>query len=305
VKILNLKLTFLLFALFLVQASCIKKTIVVPENQRLLPTKDATHAQLLEFLTQRSEQIKSLAATVLLDLSKGGAKSGALDEYRQTRGSVVIDRPNHIRVQVQMPLVGTTVATMASDGQQYRLYIPIKNQFAIQDVNAPVDPKNSLSSLRPQIFLDGLFVDIRNYLNKVGVKPGFEEAVLGVHSYYVVQFFATEGSELQLLEKIWIDRTDLEVSRKQIFGKDGRLETDVEFQDYRREGDIPYPKSIMIRRPIEDLAVKLTFERTTMNQPLDAKVFDLQRPEGTEILKLNTVSGSETQRISDSEAQRR
>jgi hypothetical protein len=209
-----------------------------------------------------------------------------LDEYRETRGYVFVDRPSHIRVQVQMPIVLTTVAIMVSDGQQYRLSIPIKNQFAIEDVKAPISAKSSLSNLRPQIFLDGLFVDVMPYLNKDSIKALFEEAVVGVHSYYVFSFFDLASSEPQLLEKLWIDRTNLDVSRKQIFGREGRLETDVEYQDYHHEDGIPYPKIIVIHRPIEDFSVKLTLLQTTMNEKLDAEIFELPRPEGSELVQL-------------------
>jgi hypothetical protein len=178
---------------------------------------------------------------------------------------------------------------MVSDGQQYKLSIPVKNQFAVQDVSAPIDPKNSLSALRPQIFLDGLFVDTKRYVDKPSVKPGFEEAVDGIHSYYVVNFYDTSSPELELLEKIWIDRQDLEVVRKQVFGKEGKLETDVALQEYHREGQVSYPKVIVIRRPNEDATVKITFQSTTMNQPVDAKIFDLPRPEGSELLNLTAI----------------
>src|SRR5262245_48706415 len=105
------------------QVSCIKKTIVVPEAERLLPAKNATRAELLQGLHDRSKQVETLKATVALDFTRGGAKSGVLDEYRQTKGYVLVERPAHIRIQVQMPIVLTTVAIMVSDGQEYRVSI--------------------------------------------------------------------------------------------------------------------------------------------------------------------------------------
>jgi outer membrane lipoprotein-sorting protein len=283
VKQLTLKLQLLLLSLLLVQASCIKKTTVVPQSQRLLPARTATRSELLQALQDKSKQVETLKATVGIEFSRGGAKTGVLDEYRETKGYVFVERPSHIRVQVQMPVVLTTVAVMVSDGQQYRLSIPVKNQFAIEDVNAPISPNSSLSNLRPQIFLDGLFVDITPYENKQTL---FEEAVVGTHSYYVFSFFDNSGSEPQLLQKLWIDRTDMEVSRKQIFGKDGRLETDVDYQNYVGDVGQKYPKVIVIHRPIEDFTVKMTFQQTTMNEKLDAKIFELPRPQGSELVQV-------------------
>ena len=285
-KTLGSKLQLLLLSLLLFQASCIKKTTVVPQAQRLLPAKNATRPELLQALQEHSRQISTLKATVGIDFSRGGAKSGVLDEYRETKGYVFVDRPFHIRVQVQMPIVLTTVAVMVSDGQEYRLSIPIKNQFAIENVNAPISPKSSLSNLRPQIFLDGLFVDVSRHMDKATVKALFEEAVVGIHSYYVFSFFDTANAEPELLEKIWIDRTNLDVSRKQVFSREGRLETDVEYQDYHNEDGIRYPKVIVIHRPIEDFSVRLTFQQTTMNEKLDAKIFELPQPDGSELVQL-------------------
>jgi outer membrane lipoprotein-sorting protein len=269
--------------LLLVQAGCIKKTTVVPQSERLLPARTATRSELLQALQEKSKQVETLKATVKIEFSRGGAKSGVLDEYRETKGYVFVERPSHIRVQVQMPIVLSTVAIMVSDGNQYRLSIPIKNQFAIEDVNAPISPNSSLSNLRPQIFLDGLLVDITPYENKQTL---FEEAVVGTRSYYVFSFFDSSDSEPQLLQKLWIDRTDMEVSRKQIFGKDGRLETDVDYQNYVGDEAKRYPKVIVIHRPLEDFTVKMTFEQTTMNDKLDAKVFELPRPEGSELVQV-------------------
>jgi outer membrane lipoprotein-sorting protein len=277
----------LLFLLFLlVQTSCIKKTTVVPQEQRLLPAKTASRSELLEGLHEKSKEIQTLKATVALDFSRGGPQSGVLDEYRQTKGYVFVERPSHIRIQVQMPIVLTTVATMVSDGSEYRVSIPIKNQYAVMNVDAPVNPKNSLSNLRPKIFLDGLFVDLTPYENRPSVKSLFEENVEGVRSYYIFTFVDTAGPELQPLEKIWIDRSNLEVSRKQVFGKEGKVETDVDYLNYKMRDGLAFPEVIVIHRPVEDFTVKMTFQQLAANEKLEAKVFDLPRPEGSELVPL-------------------
>lgn len=281
----SLWLKLLPLAFLLVQASCVKRTTVLPPSQRLLPAKDATEPDLLQALEQKSRQIKTLKATVALDLTRGGAKSGVLDEYRQTKGYVIVDRPCHIRVQIQLPIVLSTVATMVSDCKEYRLWIPPKNQFAIENVDAPIDASNSLTNLRPQVFLDGLFVDITPFLDRQTMKSLFNEEVEGVHSYYVFSFFE-ENPEPQLVEKLWIDRSDLEVARKQMFGKNGRLETDVDYTNYHDEGGVSFPEVITIHRPLEDLTVKMTFQQTAMNDELDAKSFNLPRPEGSQLVQL-------------------
>lgn len=269
-----------------VQSGCIKKTTRLPPDQVLLPAKTATRAELFENLRVSSGHIKTLKGSVSLDLTKGGPKSGVLDEYRQTKGYVVVERPSHIRIQVQMPLVLTTVAVMVSDGKEYKVSIPVKNQFAVRDIDAPVDPRSTFSSLRPQIFLDGLFVDISPYLDKPNIKSLFEESLDGIHSFYIFSFFDMSDAEPQLLEKIWIDRQDLRVAKKQVFGKDGRLETDVDYQEYREEGGVAVPNVIAIRRPIEDFSVRMTFTDRTINESLEAKVFELPLPEGANLVQV-------------------
>jgi hypothetical protein len=177
---------------------------------------------------------------------------------------------------------------MVSDGQEYRLSIPIKSQFAVEDINAPVSTDNSLSNLRPKVFLDAMFVDVMPYVGKPNMKAGFEEQVEGTHSYYVFSFFDTSaGDFLQPIEKIWIDRSNLQVGRKQIFAKDGTLEEEVEYQDYINNAQgIAYPKVINLHRPIEDFSVKMTFQQTTMNEKMDEKIFELPRPDGYKIVRL-------------------
>lgn len=282
----TLKAEIVLILLLLFPASCISRKRVLPEEQRLLPAKPATRAELVQDLEAKSNSIQTLQGTVSLDLSGGGAKSGVLTEYHQTTGYVVVDRPKQIRFKVVAPIVLSTIVDMVSDGGQYRVSIPVKNQFLVGDVNAPANSKTALANLRPQHLLDGLFIDVRPYLNKAQVKSVLEEAVQGRRSYYVFSFINIGGSEAQLMEKLWIDRTDMQVSRKQVFAKEGRLETDVEYLDYQSEGAESFPQTVVIQRPLEEYTVKMTFLKAAFNQKLADDTFNLERPDGSELVRL-------------------
>ena len=282
----TLKAEIVLILLLLFPASCISRKRVLPEEQRLLPAKTATRAELVQDLEAKSNSIQTLQGTVSLDLSGGGAKSGVLTEYHQTTGYVVVDRPKQIRFKVVAPIVLSTIVDMVSDGGQYRVSIPVKNQFLVGEVNAPANSKTALVNLRPQHLLDGLFIDVRPYLNKAQVKSVLEEAVQGRRSYYVFSFINIGGSEAQLMEKLWIDRTDMQVSRKQVFAKEGRLETDVEYLDYQSEGAESFPQTVVIQRPLEEYTVKMTFLKAAFNQKLADDTFNLERPDGSELVRL-------------------
>ena len=282
--ILKVQVLFILF--LLVPASCISRKRVVPEEQRLFPAQTATRTELFQELEVKSNSVQTLQGTISLDLSGGGAKSGVLTEYHQTTGYVVVDRPRHIRFKVVAPIVLSTIADMVSDGRQYRVSIPVKNQFLVGDVNGPANSKTALANLRPQHLLDGLFVDVRPYLNKPQVKSVLEETVQGRRSYYVFSFINTGGPEAQLIEKLWIDRTDMRVSRKQVFAKDGRLETDVEYLNYQSNGAESFPQTVVRQRPVEEYTVKMTFQKTTLNQKLTDDAFNLERPQGAELVQL-------------------
>lgn len=257
----------------------------------MLPAKTASKEELFQKLEENSSKIRTLMGNVVMDVSGGGKQTGVLTEYRSTTGYVFVERPHNIRVKVLLPLVLSTVADMVSDGKEYRISIPIKNQWMEGDVNVRVNSNSPIANLRPQDFLDGLFVDVTPYLNKPQIKRSFTDQSEGRHSFYVFTFMdvSGDGPEVRTLEKVWIDRSDdLKVSRKQIFGRDGRIESDVEYSNYHSEGNVQFPGTVQIYRPIEDLTLKLTFQSTKVNEKLQDNTFELPRPEGSEVLQTQT-----------------
>jgi outer membrane lipoprotein-sorting protein len=291
VKIVGSKIRFLFLAVLLAQAGCnlASRKVQIPPDQRLLPAKSATKEELFRNLEEKSREIQTFRANMTLDVSGGGSQSGVLTEYRQTSGVLLVERPHKIRIRVYAPVVLSTIADMVSDGRQYRLSIPIKNQWSEGDVNVRINSKNPIANLRPQHFLDGLFVDITPYLNNPQVKYSFNLQTENRHSYYVFTFMnvSGQGPEVETLEKLWIDRSEnLEVTRKQIFGSDGNIETDVEYSNYQKEGNVRFPQMVVIQRPVEDYTLKLTFQKTTINEKLPDSTFNLERPEGSELVQI-------------------
>ena len=191
----RIRFIFLLFSLMLAGCISVKRTRVIPQDQRLLPAKTATKEDLLQALQDKSKQVHTLKGSVTLDFSGGGSKSGVLTEYRQTTGYILVDRPQNIRIKVLAPIVASTVFDMVSDGHQYRVSIPIKNQFAVGDVDAPLNAKSPIANLRPQHLLDALFVDISSYIEKTPqqVKFLFNEQIEGRRSFYVFTFIDVSG----------------------------------------------------------------------------------------------------------------
>ncbi len=290
---LNLKFQVILALVLLGQASCISRKRVVPAAERLLPAQSATRADLIHNLEEKSKQIQTLQATVALDASGGAMKTGVLTEYRQTKGFVLVDRPSNIRIKAQAPLALATVFDMVSDGNQYRVSIPLKNKFIIGDTNAPAKDKNPILNLRPHHIVNALFVDIAPYLKNPQIRSILEETTEGRRSFYVFTFVNIASQDAELVEKIWIDRVDLQVTRKQMFAKDGKVETDVEYSQYQTQGNVPFPQVIVIRRPNDDYTLKMTFQTTTVNQKLVADAFTLERPAGSELVQLENETDRE------------
>src|SRR5262245_43636966 len=278
--------------LLLVEAGCIATKRVVPADQRPLPAKTVSRADLLTSLEEKSNQIRTLQATVALDASGGAMTTGVLTEYRQTKGFVIVDRPSHIRIKAQAPLALATVFDMVSDGKQYRVSIPIKNKFIVGNANTPGKEKNPILNLRPQHIVNALFVDVIPYLANPQVRSTLEEAIEGRRSFYVFSFINIGENTAQLMEKLWIDRTNLEVTRKQIFGTDGKIDTDVQYSGYERQGDVAFPSVILIQRPTDDYTLKMTFQKTSVNEKIAADSFNLEQPQGAELVQQAEGSGT-------------
>ena len=163
--------TVMLVLATLMMSGCISRKIRIPSDQRPLPALSKTRAELMQDLETRSKAINTLNARVTLDASGGARKTGILEEYHQTTGLILVERPGQLRMRAQVPVIGTTVFDMSSNGQQFVVSVPFKSKFLVGDPNAPAKSDNGMMNWRPRIILDALFINILPYLGDANVKP--------------------------------------------------------------------------------------------------------------------------------------
>jgi outer membrane lipoprotein-sorting protein len=274
--------------------SCgVSRTRVVPAEELRFPSMVATRGDLLEELEQASNAVRTLTATVNLTASAGALTTGQETIYRETRGFLVVERPSRIRMRGEAPLALVTVFDMVSDGETFQVSVPVQNKVVVGDTKATTVSENAILNLRPQHIMDALFVDVNAYVNSASVLPIFYEAVDGQRSFYIFEFVGSDGREPRVLEKLWIDRRDLRVSRKQIFGNAGVVETDVAYGLYEEIEGISFPHNILIERPVEDYSLTIEFNRAELNSEIEASAFLFSAPPGAELIDMRQTASDQ------------
>ena len=278
-------------AVMLLLSGCIVRRTPVPQNQRLLPAQTRSFSEIVQLLAERSQAIKSLKAVkVVFQPSAGARKKNEVMELRALDGYLLVNRPNDIHIHLSVPLLKTTLADMVSDGTEYKVWSPLNNNFYVGNADQPIQlGKLDLQLPPPKDIASAIFVDISPYLDNPGKYKLFQtEAVEGQHSYYVMRVVDIEGSSLEAhaLEEIWIDRTNMEIARQVMYGKEGAMLTDTDFSGYPSSGEVVFPRIVKIHRPGEDVNLTIQFDRAEPNVALPAEDFRLLQPDGSDLIRM-------------------
>jgi len=261
--------------------------------------KDATREELLEAYNLVARSTRTLNATVELKPTAGSKYSGVIDEYHEVKAFLLVARPAEIRVIGQAPVIGTTVFDMASDGDTFRVSIPPKNKFLVGPVAVERASSKPIENLRPQHLLDALlWPEVRK-----------EEAVLfeefnDENGRYYVLTVLRGGYQTEILRKIWFDRSDLQVTRMQIFGPKGLLLSDIRLAAWQppdgatgpsapatlSNGVASFPRTIQIERPHDDYKLDLQVAKVILNEEIPAERFKLEQPSGAELVRVGDAT---------------
>ncbi len=283
------KVQALVLASLLVMSGCaVRRTTVVPPSEQPSPALNASVSDLLKAINGWSSNIRTLEAVVNFQPTTGSVYSGVISKYHDVRGDILLKAPEMIRIQGQAPVVRTTIFDMVSDGQQFRLSIPPKNKFIIGKSSYSGPAKNQLENIRPQHILDALLIP---QVDTAQDHYFVEQSLSGNRAFYVVGLVQPgQGSEMGLRRRFWFDRSDLKLSRLQIYGAEGALVEDVTYSAYQDYNGVSYPSQINLRRIPEDYSLGITFEKATFNVELPPKAFILEKPANAEVVQLDEGS---------------
>jgi outer membrane lipoprotein-sorting protein len=261
---------------------------------------ESSEDQLLASYNSQVRAVQTLQATVDLVPSTGTTYSSVIEEYHDVPGFILAARPATVRVIGQAPVVAKNIFDMVSDGSQFRIYIPSKNTFLVGPTRLARPSSKPLENLRPQHIVEALFwPELPPSANVL-----FEEFDFAVSRYYILTLLRqTDSGKFEIARKIWYSRVDLRVSRVQLFGTGGRLDSDIEYSDWQPVAapslaaagssaassagpQTVFARDIHIWRPQDDYKLEIQIQKLTLNELISGDRFELAQPAGTDLVRV-------------------
>ena len=284
---------FLLLACVAATSGCkVKNEIKIAVSPKLLAARSADFEELLAIVNQY-EKISDLKSSGMkVTLTRGKWESGALNEYRSAPGYILLMQPSslHVVIQVSM-IVKTTVFEAVSKGDEFSAWM--------RDTNTVYKGRNSANELVSDDLPDGIPIRPDHIYKAVfpevidptepGIRISVEESADKTAKYYILSVYK-EGVPplLHTVRRIWIERSQLAISRIQSFDENGRLTGDIEYLEITRVDGFQLPLRMDIARPEDGYSLTLEFTNGSwgVNSGLDDDSFILPQREGAEIVEL-------------------
>jgi outer membrane lipoprotein-sorting protein len=289
-------------ALPLLLSGCLVTRRKLPVPKAPAITLYATPDQLVKQLNDRWGALETLNATVEMKATVTHSQKGESSEYPSIRGIILLKKPTMLRVYGRVPVVGTRLLDMTSDGKEFTLWIPSKNE-AIEGpaTESQTRSASQFENLRPNFFFDSMVVrglepDDEYFLTSDTdtVEDASKKHLLLEPEYLLnIVHRKPNSQELTMVRVVHFHRDDLLPHQQDLYDDQGTLRTQVFYGAYGDYGDNKkYPSVITIKRPVEELQITLTLEKLTENAPLKDEDFQFksQMPPDTKIHRLNGQS---------------
>jgi hypothetical protein len=279
----------------------VSHTTVVKPSGPPAQLQSATKSDLIARYDQQAEAATSLNATVTITLTAGSAYTGVIKQYHEIKGFILAQKPSSIRVIGQAPVVGTNIFDMESDGETFRIFIPSQNTFLAGPANLERPSAKPIENLRPQHLTGAIFWDAIPAQSPVLL----EEASEAASQYYVLTVIRrvdrsgadAADADWEIAQKVWFDRADLSVARRQTYDPGGRLASDVRYSGWDTFGAVRYPRQIALTRPGNDYKLQIGIIKAAFNETITTDRFVLRQPPGTELVNV----GEEPQQMKPAE----
>jgi hypothetical protein len=254
---------------------CLSRSRPVALRMSTAAVQTATSKDLIERINAEATEIQTLKATVGITASVGGSKLGKLTEYQEIRGYILARKLSSLQRIGRDPILQNHVFDTVSIDQEFKLWIPSKNQFVVGNSDVAGASTQPLGNLQPQVIYDALLVQAVDLQKELAVLEDRDQEVIdpGTHKLtlqpeYTLNIIKQDGSEWYLSRKVVFDRTDLRRRQELFYDEHGFIVTDVRYDDYREFNGFFFPTNIQIRRPLEECSIKLEVMELTINDPI-------------------------------------
>lgn len=255
----------------------------------------ATAEDLVREINGQCDNIHSLSATVEFQATVGGPRKGKEKTYTSFTGYILLRKPESLRVIGLVPVLHTRAFDMASNGQTFKLWIPHENKVFEGPNAVAKESPNPLENFRPNVFSDSLLInciaptDLVTLTSSTNTKldPQTKKLILQVSYDLSVLRHKPNSQELIPERVIHFDRTDLRPYEEDIYDPKGTIQTEAIYGPYQRFGNVLFPGTVTIKRPLEEYQIVITFQKLRTNLMLNNDQFELKTPAGATVKELH------------------
>lgn len=284
----------LLFLLPLLDG-CLWRTRRIKQVKPPAAVMTATAADLVKEINDQCNQIHSLSATVEFQATVGGPRKGKEKTYTSFNGYILLRKPESLRVIGLVPVLHTRAFDMASDGQTFKLWIPHENKVFEGPNTVGKESPNPLENFRPNVFSDSLLInciepdDLVTLTASTSTQVDPKSKKLVMHADYELSVLRKKPDSQELVPErvIHFDRTDLRPYEEDIYDAKGAIQTQAIYGPDQTFGDVQFPGTITIKRPLEEYQIVITFEKLRTNLALNNDQFELKTPAGAVVKELH------------------
>lgn len=233
----------------------------------LSPLNEADKSKLIAEVNRFAE-IKTIRGKVDVKFEDNSfAESGLVEKYKTADGVVIVQSPGNINLKIQIPVVGTDIVQMTSDGEKFRVAVLccVEEKYKkfvfgtnANDYSASVSRARTVlakggeqdravsvfASLRPQHFTDALlmrriepengeyiYTQSEIYQDEADLTNKKSRIQRVIRGYYLLdELRKNSDGEFKISRRFWFNRVGgITLARQQVFDQKGVLETDIAY----------------------------------------------------------------------------
>jgi|GEM_PF-1100639 len=216
-------------------------------------------------------------------------------------GVLALRRNGDLRLQVFAPLIKTTMADVAAREGLFEIWFPKKKTLykgkigddllkvplneTDEETEDDAEPRQNLAKLRPwhittTFFHSRLGTDQSDFVVIEEDSPQ--------ERYYVLhEIGRAEGGHPVLLQKLWLERSTLNIRKKFIYNEEGTTISQVIYWYPPASSAQTFPHEIYLYRPIEGYRIQFRLDRVDTDAELNEEMFRMIVPESAKVVELS------------------